>query len=96
MFGGFNVPCQSTPRRSNSTHGSDKSSETEVTPRNGPWNKPPAVKSPYDPQNACDDLPSITYALNLFLDSYMVESEEYCNEVDPEKYVSSPLQDSRM
>lgn len=46
---------------------------------------PPAVTCPYSPSSALDDIPGIAYALDLFLKSRMVESEEYCNTSDPKK-----------
>ena len=46
----------------------------------------PRVSPEYIPERALDDLPAIRYAEALFLDSKMVESEEYCLELDPEKY----------
>jgi hypothetical protein len=52
---------------------------------------PSAVKIPsgeYVPgENALDDLPGITYALDLFLASHMVESEDFCHKMDPPKCV---------
>jgi hypothetical protein len=46
---------------------------------------PPPVKKPYVEKDALDDLPGISYALELFLASQMLESEEYCDKTDPEK-----------
>lgn len=40
---------------------------------------------PYDPQTALEDLPLIRTALQLFLESKMVESEDLLNERDPVK-----------
>lgn len=45
----------------------------------------PPVVGPYSPDRALDDLPAIKYAAALFLDSHMVESEEYCLKADPQK-----------
>ncbi|KAH9954696.1 hypothetical protein BC827DRAFT_1241298 [Russula dissimulans] len=47
--------------------------------------EPPAVIWPYTRGKALDDLPGIAYALDLFLKSLMVESEEYCHRSDPKK-----------
>jgi hypothetical protein len=58
---------------------------------------PSNVKTPsgeYVPEeSAMDDLPGVTYALDLFLASHMVESEEFCHQMDPPKYVVIPCID---
>jgi hypothetical protein len=46
---------------------------------------PPPVKTPYVVEDALDDLPGISYALEIFLASHMLEAEEYCHKSDPEK-----------
>lgn len=46
---------------------------------------PPAPSGSYSPKRALDDLPGTQYALELFLASKMVESEEYCDKCDPKK-----------
>uniref|UniRef100_A0A0W0FP07 Uncharacterized protein n=1 Tax=Moniliophthora roreri TaxID=221103 RepID=A0A0W0FP07_MONRR len=46
---------------------------------------PPAVKQSYIPAEALDDIPGISYALEMFLASHMVESEEYCDKSDGKK-----------
>jgi len=46
---------------------------------------PPSVKRPYNPEDALDDLPGVSYALELFLKSQMFESEEYCHKSDESK-----------
>ena len=44
----------------------------------------------YDPEkDALGDITGIRYALELFLSSHMVESENFCQEMDPAKYVSA-------
>ncbi|KAK0490235.1 hypothetical protein IW261DRAFT_1430992 [Armillaria novae-zelandiae] len=43
----------------------------------------PIVKTPYDPNDALDDIPGIAHTLDLFLASKMIESEEYCSKSDP-------------
>jgi hypothetical protein len=48
---------------------------------------PPSVKVPYNDQEALDDIPGLSYALELFLSSHMVESEEYCHKMDETKCV---------
>ncbi|MDV2583699.1 hypothetical protein, partial [Alkalibacillus haloalkaliphilus] len=49
------------------------------------YHAPPPVKYPYDPTEALGDLPGVSYALELFLASHMVESEEYCHKSDENK-----------
>ncbi|KAI0061327.1 hypothetical protein BV25DRAFT_1805762 [Artomyces pyxidatus] len=46
---------------------------------------PPTTKWPYTPSAALDDLPGVAYALDLFLKSLMVESEQFCHTSDPKK-----------
>lgn len=50
--------------------------------------EPPAVIWPYSHATALDDISGIAYALDMFLKSLMVESEEYCHRCDPKKCVS--------
>ncbi|KAG7441581.1 uncharacterized protein BT62DRAFT_936891 [Guyanagaster necrorhizus] len=45
----------------------------------------PAVKVPYNADEALDDIPAIARALDLFLASQMVESEDYCSSGDPNR-----------
>ena len=45
----------------------------------------PAVRNPYNPDEALDDLPGVQYALEAFLSSHMLESEEYCHTSDETK-----------
>jgi len=47
--------------------------------------EPPAVTWPYSQASALDDIPGVAHALDLFLKSLMVESEEYCHTSDPKK-----------
>jgi len=43
-------------------------------------------KDPYNPEkDSLSDIPGVRYALELFLASHMVESENFCNEMDPAK-----------
>ena len=51
------------------------------------YTNPPAVKEPYDQSEALDDIPGVSYALEQFLASHMVESEEYCHRMDEPKFV---------
>lgn len=51
--------------------------------------KAPLVQNPYNMANSMVDLPCAAYALELFLASHMLESEEYMNKSDPQKYVTS-------
>jgi len=65
---------------------------TSPTPSSKPvYTSPPAVKVPYDPHEALDDIPGVAYALELFLASHMVESEEYCHKMDENKYIHFSL-----
>jgi hypothetical protein len=60
---------------------------------------PPPVNNPYDPTKALDDIPGLHFALHEFLQSRMHESERFCEQSDPDKYVlpssSLPLQKPR-
>ncbi|KAI9435435.1 hypothetical protein H4582DRAFT_1817570 [Lactarius indigo] len=47
--------------------------------------EPPAVTWPYTHASALNDISGVAYALDLFLKSFMVESEEYCHTSDPKK-----------
>jgi len=46
---------------------------------------PTSPANPYSPEQALDDLPATKYAANLFLNSKMVESESFCEQMDPKK-----------
>ena len=50
---------------------------------------PPLVKKPYKKSETLDDLKGVSYALELFLGSKMVEAEEYCHKSDENKCVVS-------
>ncbi|KAG6864918.1 hypothetical protein C0991_006406 [Blastosporella zonata] len=62
---------------------------TQDSPAQPSWatvyHAPPAVKYPYVESEALGDLPGVCYALEMFLASHMVESEEYCHESDKAK-----------
>ncbi|KAF8623319.1 hypothetical protein AX17_007460 [Amanita inopinata Kibby_2008] len=45
----------------------------------------PVVKTLYTPDDALLDLPGVHYALEVFLNSQMIESEEYCHKNDVKK-----------
>ena len=48
--------------------------------------RPPlTMDGPYTHDRALEDLPGVKHALDLFLASHMVESEEFCHESDPKK-----------
>lgn len=49
----------------------------------------PGVTWPYSQDVALNDIPGIAFALDTFLKSHMVESEEYCHRKDPRKCVAS-------
>jgi len=46
---------------------------------------PPLIKYPYNPRDALSDIPGISSALELFLASQMIESEDYCDRSDEKK-----------
>jgi hypothetical protein len=50
---------------------------------------PPEIKYPYSP-DALDDIAGVQYALEVFLSSHMLESEEFCHASDEAKYVAFP------
>ncbi|KII86100.1 hypothetical protein PLICRDRAFT_56563 [Plicaturopsis crispa FD-325 SS-3] len=71
---------------SNPNSGALPTSPTRSTP------VPPAPAGSYSPERALEDLPAIKYAAALFLNSSMVESEEYCDQIDPKRerlYITS-------
>ncbi|KAL6303867.1 hypothetical protein BKA93DRAFT_318154 [Sparassis latifolia] len=47
--------------------------------------RPSSRPGTYTQESALDDLPAIKYAMSLFLNSDMVEAEQYCDELDPNK-----------
>ncbi|KAJ7875576.1 hypothetical protein B0H14DRAFT_2715695 [Mycena olivaceomarginata] len=49
------------------------------------YTSPPPVKVPYKATEALDDIPGVSYALDLFLASKMHESEDYMNQSDKKK-----------
>ena len=49
--------------------------------------KPARMEGAYTPDRALEDLPVVKHALNLFLASHMVESEQYLLGCDPKKFV---------
>ncbi|KLO18667.1 hypothetical protein SCHPADRAFT_993336 [Schizopora paradoxa] len=56
------------------------------------YGEPPTVSKQYSPELALADLPAIKYAAALFLNSSMIDSENYCLSVDPRKerlYITS-------
>jgi hypothetical protein len=62
---------------------SDSDSIPSWQPR---YTTPPSVQYPYNAaKNALSDLPGVSYALELFLASHMIECEDYCNESDEKK-----------
>lgn len=84
---GTNTPATTI---SNSHTNPVQEKEQEVIP--DAWYKtrfpvPPPVAVPYDPQQALGDLPGVSYALEIFLASHMVEAEDFCHLSDKDKYV---------
>ncbi|KAL0953074.1 hypothetical protein HGRIS_007274 [Hohenbuehelia grisea] len=61
------------------------SAETTKPTKTLAFSNPPAVKWPYRQDAALDDLPCMQHALELFLASHMVESEDYCHRSDEKK-----------
>ena len=59
-----------------------------IAAKKPPLTEPPAVSWPYSHSAALDDIPGIAYALDTFLKSQMVESEEYCHRNDRQKCVA--------
>ena len=51
----------------------------------------PTTTWPYSHDVALNDIPGIAFALDAFLNSRMVESEEYCHRNDPRKCVRLTL-----
>lgn len=48
--------------------------------------KAPPVQNPYNMAKSMSDLPCAAYALELFLASHMLESEDYMHKGDPKKF----------
>ena len=55
--------------------------------------QPPFVPEAYNSSDALDDIPGLHWALHEFLHSRMIESEEYCHRVDPNKCVLTTVTD---
>ena len=81
----------SSAQSSPSTPLTSTSTLQEGTPHQSQFTSPPYVRETYSPKDALDDLPGVSYALQLFLESHMLESEEYCHKSDPKKS-AIPLQ----
>jgi len=84
------TPATSADIGMTSSPSKEKTELTVVDAEKGPpsyqsWLEPPVVKQPYDPADALLDLPPICYALDIFLQSKMLESEEFCDENDEKK-----------
>ncbi|KAF5391059.1 hypothetical protein D9757_004042 [Collybiopsis confluens] len=76
----------STPATSVTGQDNEKPSQESATPSyKSIYTSPPIVNYPYEPSEALGDLGPVSYALELFLASHMVESEDYCNESDVDK-----------
>jgi hypothetical protein len=54
---------------------------------------PPDIIRPYKAEEALEDIPGVSYALEVFLSSHMLESEDYCHKMDEIKYVFSRSKD---
>ncbi|THH15435.1 hypothetical protein EW146_g5037 [Bondarzewia mesenterica] len=73
-----------TPTTQPSSLGSDISNQSLSTVKDEA-KLPPATRWPYTHTKALDDIPGVAYALDLFLKSKMVESEDFCHANDPKK-----------
>ena len=62
------------------------------------YTTPPSIKYPYEPTEALGDIVGVSHALDLFLASHMLESEEYCHKSDEKKsvFVVPPLYPHRI
>lgn len=77
-----------TPANSTPTNAIDKPELNDVNPSyRSIYSVPPPVEEPYSPEKSLADIPGVSYALEMFLASHMVESEDYCNKSDPTKLV---------
>ena len=74
------APESSTPAAGSPSFGTN--TKPSWTPR---LNSPPRISARYKPENALDDLDGVTYALDTFLNSQMIECEEYCHASDLRK-----------
>lgn len=81
----------STPSTELTSLYSGASKQSLETVKRSSLGEPPAVTWPYSHASALDDIPGVAYALDLFLKSLMVESEEHCHTSDPKKCVATPL-----
>jgi hypothetical protein len=77
----------STPTTDLTSLPSEASKPSLETVKRSLLGEPPTVTWPYSQASALDDIPGIAYALDLFLKSLMVESEEHCHTSDPKKCV---------
>lgn len=75
----------STPSTDLTSLPSEASKPSLETVKRSLLGEPPRVTWPYSQASALDDIPGIAYALDLFLKSLMVESEEHCHTSDPKK-----------
>ena len=55
---------------------------------------PQRMEGTYTQDRALEDLPGIRHALETFLQSHMLESEQFCHDSDPKKYVSCVPEES--
>ncbi|KAK7026799.1 hypothetical protein VNI00_015457 [Paramarasmius palmivorus] len=76
---GFATPATSTTSEEPKVESNERPSYQSI------FDGPPHVKEPYTPVEALDDIPGVSYALEMFLASHMVECEEYCDKSDEKK-----------
>ncbi|TFK24134.1 hypothetical protein FA15DRAFT_704788 [Coprinopsis marcescibilis] len=74
-----------TPLNGPTTNGVEKSFTIPEHSWQSPYASPPSVKRKYKADEALDDLPAMSYALQLFLESHMLEAEDFCHKNDQKK-----------
>ncbi|KAI0270398.1 hypothetical protein BC834DRAFT_511339 [Gloeopeniophorella convolvens] len=74
-----------TPATEPTSFASELSNTSLPAVKKPPLGEEPPVKWPYTTSTALDDIPGVAFALDIFLKSLMVESEEYCHRSDPKK-----------
>jgi septal ring-binding cell division protein DamX len=86
------VPAVADATVDNATTAGTTTSPATVTPAKTIYHtmkEPPIPTGKYSPKDAMEDIPRAQYAINLFMASAMVESQEYIRKADPKMYVHS-------
>lgn len=81
--GGPTSPTSASAPSSKST--APVSAEEPKESWNSPFKTPPVINKKYKPAEALEDLPAMAYAIQLFLESHMVEAEQFCHTNDEKK-----------